>query len=210
MKKRDTSKEDAARIKFRYVDFELEGGSLALQDSLRSVVSAIVRNGSATGKPALSRPVRQSSNGELSDDAEELANDFDVAELESGGEPSEESSTKQRRARKIPSPRVLDIDVVGGNMPLKKFIEENKPGDADSKRYLVIAAWLKQVKAIEELSMDEVHTCYRAMGWNTPADPVQPMRDLKKRSWFDRKGKGKYAINHLGENQVRDMSGSPS
>jgi hypothetical protein len=44
------------------------------------------------------------------------------------------------------------------------------------------------------------------MGWFTPKDAPQPMRDLKRRGWFSKgTGRGEYTINHVGMNEVLKM-----
>jgi hypothetical protein len=100
------------------------------------------------------------------------------------------------------------LDLTSGDVPLEKYCESKNP-DSDSKKYLVIAAWLKQQRGIAAVTADHVHTCYRHMGWHTPKDVLQPLRDMKRRNGWFNKGpeRGEYAINHIGENEVAKMEG---
>jgi hypothetical protein len=61
------------------------------------------------------------------------------------------------------------------------------------------------------VTMNEIFTCYRHMRWPIPADPTQPLRDLKrKQNLFNKaEGNGAYAINHLGTNEVAKMGVGP-
>ncbi|WDT75178.1 MAG: hypothetical protein MPW16_18175 [Candidatus Manganitrophus sp.] len=67
---------------------------------------------------------------------------------------------------------------------------------------------------MKELTPDHFFTAYRWLGWSTPKDPVQPIRDLvnprigKFSAGECARANGK--INHVGEHKkvVIDMGGS--
>jgi hypothetical protein len=63
----------------------------------------------------------------------------------------------------------------------------------------VIAAWFKLHRKEDAITVDHIYTCYRIIEWscNIP-DFSSPLRALKHKQLFDQKGKGLYAINHLG------------
>jgi hypothetical protein len=45
------------------------------------------------------------------------------------------------------------------------------------------------------------------MGWNVPSDAGVALRNAKSNGWMKKgTGKGTYAINHIGEGVVNDMS----
>ena len=46
------------------------------------------------------------------------------------------------------------------------------------------------------------------MKWNLPADVTSPLRKMKKQKWFTTPEAGKFAINHLGENENQSVSQS--
>jgi hypothetical protein len=201
-----TDREDKAKVKFRVIEFELEGGNAAVQDSMRNLAAAITR-GSRPGHPALTaKSVASTANGSSAPPADE---DDQVELFPQDPEPTEAEEpaaqeSKQRSQRTYATPEVIDIDLTGGEMPLKTFCDQKAP-DSDLTKYLVIAAWLKEYRQIESVGINHIHTCYRHMGWFTPKDTPQPMRDLKRRAWFNKTGRSEYAINHVGMNEVLKM-----
>ena len=96
-----------------------------------------------------------------------------------------------------------DLDVQSVTPSLRDFCQ-GKNLDSDFKRYLVISAWLKEHAKVEEITIDHIYTCYRAMGWHPPRDVSQPLRDMKnKQGWFSKgKSRGSYMINHVGLGEV--------
>lgn len=198
-------RDDKAKVKFRVIEFELEGGNAAVQDSMRNLAAAITR-GTRPALPALAaKPGGDGVNGSTAvsvTTAPEPDEDlFPAEEAQPGEVPAEPAHA--RGQRRFATPKIIDIDL-GGPLPLKPFCEEKAP-DSDLKKYLVIAAWLKEHRQIEAVTIDHIHTCYRHMGWFTPKDAPQPMRDLKRRAWFNKTGRSEYAINHVGMNEVLKM-----
>lgn len=121
-------------------------------------------------------------------------------------ESSQSSPARPRYERKIVSPDIVEIDLTGGEMSLKAFIESKKP-TTEKHKYLAIAYYLKHHRNIDNVTMHHIFTCYRHMGWKSAKDVAQPLRDMKsKGKWFGKgKEKGSYTINHLGENVVNEM-----
>lgn len=206
MRRDDKLKDDKGKVKFRFVEFELDGSNETLQESLRNIAAAITRGGGGTVRtlevksPALLNSGDDGANGTL--DVEENAPEVVSPEAGEGAE---------RPARRYPprTPKILDIDLTVGKVNLKDFCEAKKP-TSDMNKYLVIAAWFKQHGSTPEVTMDHAHTAYRHMGWHTPADAFAPFRLMKtkKYGYFGKgKSRGIYAINHVGENAVSKMKG---
>lgn len=107
------------------------------------------------------------------------------------------------------SPEIIDVDFVNNETPLKQFLARARVTEATpvQRRYLAIAHWFKNHAGTPEVTMDHAHTAFRHMGWNTPADASQPLRDMKqKQKWMGKgEAKGAYKINHIGENVVNEM-----
>jgi hypothetical protein len=195
-------RDDRGRVKFRLIEFEFEGGNASIQESLRSLASALrVNREQVIALPA--PPERPAvPGGEFPEEPAPKVAQPEVL----GGEQSEQSMGSRPRVKTFRSPVVLDLELTSGDVPLQKYCESKNP-DSDSKKYLIIAAWLKQHRNIAVITADHIHTCYRHMGWHTPKDAVQPLRDMKsKNGWFGKgAGRGEYAINHIGENEVAKM-----
>jgi hypothetical protein len=117
---------------------------------------------------------------------------------------------KTGKAPTLRQPQPVELDLISGEVPLKAFLEKKNP-TSDVKRFLSIAYWLKEYRAINEITMDHAYTCYRHMGtgWNVPKDASSPFRLMKtkKYGWMaSGSTPGWFAINHLGENAVNNMT----
>jgi hypothetical protein len=112
---------------------------------------------------------------------------------------------RNKAARKpAPTPDVLDLDLTS-EPSLASFAAKANPR-SDHKRYLVIAAWLKEHRETSVITPDHVYTCYRALKWPTDkSDFAQPLRALKAKQFFTLPQKGQYAINHLGLAEVNKL-----
>ncbi len=219
MRNRDGNSEKG-RVKFRFLEFEVEGGTPAIQEGLRNIAAALSR---ANGTPL--KPVPSGSGRALTPKAdatrsastdqmsfEELA----PAEVDAEVEPSqpendesvasqEASTGRQKTVRHHRTPTILNIDLNAGSTPLKAFIAQKNP-DTESKKYLVVAAWLKEELKIDAITTDHIYTCFRWMSWNVPDDVGSPLRGMKKQGWF-RGGdaKGTFEITHVGLGKVNEM-----
>lgn len=178
--------------------FNLEGDDATLQDGLRTISNALSRF-MPPGPRQMPSLASAQNGGALPAPAENGNEVAEVMEVESS-EPVQQTKAAKRT---IKSPDILQLDLTSGDMSLKKFLDKH-PMDDDSKRYLLIAYWLKSQRDINEVTPAHIHTCFRHMGWQTPNNAAQPLRDMKsKRQWFNKgKEKATYAINHIGENEV--------
>jgi hypothetical protein len=194
---------DQGRVKFRVIEFEVEGANATLIESIKNLGAAISRGNSAqpikTIRPATGNGAAVLSAGatdaEESDDSETIEHEVSAA-----------TPSRPRAKRTINSPEILNVDFTSGTVPLKDFVEGKSP-DSDAKRYAVIAYWFKHYGATPNVTADHIHTGYRFLGWNTPKDAAQPLRDLKSKNQWLSKGeaRGEYTINHVGENVVANQ-----
>ena len=194
------------KSKMTVMMFQLEGADETLREGIRTLSQAL-SNVLHPNRLLISKP----SSGSVSVDAEEMpeaAAPESSAAVESENGSAEESQRSLRPTSKPRTPKVINLDLKTGKIPLKEFCESKKVGENDSRRYLVIAFWLKENLNIPAVNMDHMYTCYRFLGWQTPADASSPLRSMKQNGWFD-KGteKGSYSINHVGENEVIGMGG---
>ncbi len=201
-------KEDRAKIRMTVIHFETESSNATLEENVKAISQTLTK--------ALSQPQRiihhtsANSPSVLSDlnSSEPILEENEEIEAEELG-PGSNGTKKTGAARQYRTPKVLNIELSDGEVPLKRFLEDKNP-DGDIKRYLAIAFWLKKYRNIPEISADHTYTCYRHMGtgWPFPSDPTAAFRTMKRKNygWMTSgAGKGTYSINHIGENEVNKM-----
>lgn len=205
MAKSGKPSEQSGKVKFRIIEFELEGSDTTLQDSLKNIAAAFLRSGTATSKP-----IKYENNRQLEGDPSAAGDDVDV-EVDSNDIEDVASIPKTKKSatsKKVSPAKILtDIRLDDVSPTLKEFCAKKSPS-SDLSKYLVIANWFKHYKNLPDLTPDHFHTAYRFLGWSTPRDPAQPIRDLR----HSRRGKfsagsspGTSTINHVGENSVTEM-----
>lgn len=216
--RRDTrDKNDKGKVKFRVIDFEIEGSDESLQESLRSIVSALGRPSSATGV-SRSLPVDAAQGpslrakptvpqGELFPEDAKVEEDAAIAD--SGDNQSTDAKVVRaaNSKRRVVTPKILNnLDLDSGSVSLKEFCLRKKP-TVDSKKYLVILSWLKEVRGLESVGVDHVYTCYRSMGWTAPKDVGSTLRALKKPGYVvSGDERGLFTITHVGQGVVDELS----
>lgn len=201
------AKEDKGKVKMTVIHFETESDNATLQENIRAIANTLTR--ALAPPPRIVPQQLTSGNGAATNGAGAAhapeADDFEDAIDAEIVSDSKKPKAKKAAASKGRSPVALDLDLTVGDVPLKQFMEQKKP-NSDNKRYLVIAQWLKTNLNLEEVTMDHIYTGYRHMGWNVPDDAGGPLRQCKQQGWMKRgKGKGAYAINHIGEGVVNDI-----
>jgi hypothetical protein len=212
MAKTSKPSEQNGKVKFRIIEFEMEGSDETLHDSLKNIAAAFARAGAApTAKAIRQEGQRQlESNGTAAPASDDGLVDVDVGEDEdSVGAATQppKRATSPRKSKIAPVKVIGDIRLDDVSPTLKEFCLEKMPS-GDLSRYLVIAYWFKNCKDLPDLTPGHFYTAYRLMSWNTPRDPAQPIRDLR----HNRRGKfspgqapGTSTINHIGENSVNEM-----
>lgn len=187
------------RVKLRVIEFELDGSDVTLQESIRGILSAIGTRAPATRiNPALTGKSNPDVGAEVLDEEaveEEEAN---------SGSTNDDAEPREKKQRFFKSPQIVnDLDLVGGVVSLKAYCDDKKP-TTEARRYLVIAAWLKEYRNITDVSADHIYTCFRHMGWHPSKDVSAPFRAMKaKNGWFGSgQARGTYTINHVGLAQI--------
>jgi hypothetical protein len=198
-------RDERGRLKFRVIDFELDSSDGSLQDALRILGTALA-GPSAKGAP-------RTIDAKAAVPLQALTDGTDAEGQQPDGSAQEEAPVQRRprgsgKPRVSATPQIVDnLDFDSGAVPLKAFFAQKSTGDADTRRYLVIAHWLKTQRGIESIDMNHVYTAYRHMGWNVPADAAKPFRNAKTQGWFGAgKERGEFSINHIGEGVVNKMS----
>jgi hypothetical protein len=198
---------DQGRVKFRVIEFEVEGANPTLIESIKNLGAAISRgNGSQTMKA-----VRSAANGagaaalgagvDAADDAED---DTDVESID------HEPATPRKAAgpRKKPTLKpVPGIDWNGPTPSLKDFVDGLDLGDAAIRKYAAIAHWFKEYRDTPSITVHYIYSAYKALGWtDLPQYPVDTLQDLKNQrryKWMDAGEKrGEYVFNAYGDQEV--------
>jgi hypothetical protein len=120
-------------------------------------------------------------------------------------EQAEEASPTRTPRRSAPrSPKVLaDVDLTS-EPSFAAFANETKP-DSHLKRNLVVAAWFKQARGVDAITMDHVYTCYRSVKWPSDIpDFGSSLRALKRNQKMTQTDQG-FVINHLAIQEVEEL-----
>ena len=175
---------------------QIEGDDSTLQEGFQ-VLGAALKN--LTQPPSVNVIGPQAAT-ETFVGMENIETENDIVETP---QTTNNSTSSKRKPPK--TPEILDLPIEGQSVSLQDFLEPKPNGI--SKQYLLIAYWLKAQLKLDSISADHIHTCFRFLGWNTPKDAAQPLRDMKTKTQLFGKGEnaGCYDINHIGENEVRDL-----
>jgi hypothetical protein len=139
------------------------------------------------------------SNGAAHGEATDVEYE-DVSEQESEEAPAPRTTKAGNGTRKYTAPSFdSSLDLSGGGVTsLKDFCAHRSPQN-ENEKYLLACAWLMKHGGCETFSVDQVFTCFRAMGWREQKDFSQPLRLLKsKKSYFDIPAKGQWKPNAHG------------
>jgi hypothetical protein len=108
--------------------------------------------------------------------------------------------------RRPPTPEILDeLDLESGKVPFLQYYKQKQP-DSHAKRYLVIAAWLKEHRQLQEITSDHIYTCYQLLRTPTVEDLGSVFRSCKKEGFFKSGStRGSFVITHIGLNEVKKL-----
>lgn len=190
----------------------LEGNNESLQRALLTVTDAVEK---AVGRPVVLRSTPAVTLGGAKSalpkgdtaPAQEIEDVVVEAPSEGSGAPT---SAKPKSHRTVHTPTIVDVDLTSGDLPLKTYIAHKGDRATDTKRYLLIAHWLKEQGRSDIITPDLAYTCYKHLNWTSPDDIGNPLRNGKRDGVFNKiEGKkGAYSLNHIGEGRVREMTKS--
>lgn len=195
--------ETAGKVKFRVIEFELEGTDASLQESLKNLAVALGRGSPVLPARQLKGPTRQiEANGEAEVEAD--PEEGDVLEEEEAEAAPARPATPRKPPRVKTYSIIADLRFDDVQPTLKEFATQKNP-TGDLKKYLVIAYWFKYHKKHPNITPEHFYTAYKEMKWTVPRDPAQPVRELRSNR-DQRLGKGTEpgtsVINQIGENDV--------
>ena len=81
------------------------------------------------------------------------------------------------------------------------------PPKTTNDKFLAVLGWFKEAADKEAITVDEVYTVFRKLGWPTSIkDFSQPLRDLKGQQVIGGGAKGGFIINHIGLDRVQKLA----
>lgn len=200
MSRGDRPSDDKGKVKFRFVEFELEGLNSTIEESIKNIVHSLSRSSTIPAHALSAKSVVSATlhpadrDGHEDLDSEQEA----VLETEPTNGDTQTSVPARKNSRRYTTPNFLsDLDLDSGEIPFKTFAEQQAP-KSDNRKYIVIAAWLKKYRTIDTVSTDHIYTCNQKMAWKTQKDVGQPFRYMKRKSYFDPVGRNQWKITHIG------------
>lgn len=200
--------EERGKVRLRFVEFELEGLSSTIEESIKSIVGSMNRASAGTlpaqqrgnGSPEAPRLVAATGNdGSQPAGPETIEEDIGP----DGSQGGEAVPTRPKGATRYTQPHFLkEVDLDSGEKPFRDYATELHP-ETDNDRYLVIASWLKLFRSLDLITIHHIYTCNQKMGWASQKDLGQPFRQLKRKSMFINSGKGQWEITHIGLDRAR-------
>jgi hypothetical protein len=199
---------ESGNTKIRFIMLEAEGNAADLQQIAQAITSAVrpttVIHQVAAPSAMTALPgnaVTQGNGAEL-----DLQPSVEIVDEGDAAAPSPRKPSGNGAKKKLPVPSVLDLDLTSGSMPFVQYLQHKNPGN-HSQRYLVIAAWLKEYRQLDEIGIDHIYTCYRTLNLNVVRDVGGVFRGCKRQGWFHSGSQpGLFIINHVGLGQVNSMS----
>jgi hypothetical protein len=204
------NRDESGNTKIRFIMLEAEGNATDLQQIAQAITSAVRPTTiiqQIPAPPAMHAMLGNAAPQATTDDLN-LQPSVEFVDEAMQVAPLPKKSSGNGVKRKLPVPSVLELDLTSGTMPFAQYFQQKSP-DSHSGRYLVIAAWLKEHRQIDEIGIDHIYTCYRTMNLNVVRDVGSIFRSCKQQGWFNAASeRGQFAINHVGLGQVNNMNGS--
>lgn len=208
MAKNDRNSPDQGRVKLRVIEFEYDGSNPSILESIRSLASTMSRGNG--GREAMKRVASNGGsnhvalNGEVIDEQSDDVEDSNESEVI-----AEAPITRKRAKARPPKLELLNLDFAGANgVSLKDFVQGVELS-SQTKKMTIVASWLKHNLNKEEVTLDELYSCYRHLGWNDfSTNPRSVCHDLvhkEKYRWFESgKTNGCYTVSFVGDQKVEE------
>ena len=215
-KTQKSAPEQEGEISVSIVKFTMKGSDASLQKGLDTIKAAFAQAGFGVVPEQRqfrhdgARPALAAAEDADVDSVDEVQDEDDVKDAAPAPAPA---PRRAAGSRKQPNYKVLpEIQIDDVSPTLKEFVLE-RHAESDLKRYLVIAYWFKHTKKIEDLTTEHWFTAYKLLGWTPPANPAQPVADLRhqrRQNLSSGATKGTWTINNVGEKIVMGLSKAPA
>jgi len=113
------------------------------------------------------------------------------------------SATKKKGTSKTPTlNKNLNLFREGDKPSLKDFMSGYR-AKTDMARNLLFVHYLREIKGLENIGVDEIYTCYKNMGLKIPKDIQQSLLNTAfNKGWLDTASLSNVIITVAGENAV--------
>ena len=214
------------RLQIFVAGFAVEGGDSVLADgfkAIRDLTEAMKSSGVmlpaprakaalvASGSDATAKAGTVVEETELPDSEVEETEDASENVIE--GTPANGADRPKKKTIPPSCTIVKDLDITTGDMPLKTYVEQKGPKKAQD-RVVVVAAWLKKYRGLEEITRHDLYTCYQQMGgsgdWKCMNDYDTFLRTLgSRKGWFTKgKKENSFEVTIVATNYVDGMTPS--
>ena len=207
-----------ARVKLRWMELDVEGGTADLVEGFKSFATALTRgNPVATPTRTLSpAPAKAQAGAAVIDfpaPTETVLPEEPVAEETNPTEELESEAAapsvnhNNDKPRKFPKPKFLsDLDLTQADVKLDEFFQRKNPQDLNEK-YLVVIAWFDEHRKVTPITANHIFTAFKSLGIQSelPEDIGWPLRYLKKQNLIDSAGRGAFKIIWNGTQAVEKM-----
>lgn len=196
--------EDRAKVKLRVIEFELEGGNAAVENSIRQLTQALsARNGAPAKVISSGKQPKELAGGTVEEEPTE-AEVVDDDEVDVDEAPATPAARKSRQRSKPKAPEYVHDLMDGAKLEeFKEFAKQKNP-TTRPQRYLVATYWLKECGGSPTVTADKMYTCFKNAGWPTNFNDWRGAFDsLVYVEDFRKVGVGEFAINPTGENKVK-------
>ena len=160
MAKQSPPKTGVARVRFIMVDAEIPDGDLsqitmAIQNALKPTV--IQQRVNPQARPnALAFESSEADDERLVEDPQEDAEEVTTEPVR---------RARSAKPRKYASPKVIPLELFA-EPSLEDFVRRHPP-KTEREKNLVVAAFFKEHRGEDEVTVNHIYTCYRALNWST-------------------------------------------
>ena len=110
-------------------------------------------------------------------------------------------SSKKGKLPAVPVDEALDIRP-SGKTSLPDFADEKKPKRLQDQS-MVIIYWLKNHAERNKVGLSQIHTCYKKLGWKSPANPRKHLHDIAfRKKWINTSDIEEVTLTHTGDQHV--------
>jgi hypothetical protein len=199
----DPDETAAKQEEMTVIVLKFKGGSQSLQKGFDAVSQAIaaLAPGPSNNHSVVQRQPQQLPSAEGKVIEAESQNQPDDAPAD---DPVQELFVSGNGKAKKPAsaPRYTfnnDFDLSPDGVPsLKDYCTEKDP-QSEQDRFLVASAWIQTHGGTDPFTGQHLFTCFRAMGWQTQVDMIQPLRLLKSRkSFYENPTRGEWKLTGIG------------
>jgi len=206
-----------ARVKLRWMELDVEGGTADLVEGFKTFATALTR-----GTP-VAAPARTLNPGTVKGTSAAVIESppEDVSEAEEVTRPETEPETEftpengtgnngSDKPRKFPKPKFLsELDLSAADVKLEDFFQQKNPQDLNDK-YLAVIAWFDEHRKVTPITANHIFTAFKSLGIQSelPEDVGWPLRYLKKQNLIDSAGRGSFKLIWNGTQTVEKMGKS--